>query len=85
MPCSNCWTMVPCFKCLVPTLLTMQGGSTTCLFQIALSLPTDLELWGNHGSFLPPLHQFIEIVFTLERQKLHMEGPDLEDFYIEVK
>lgn len=47
--------------------------------------PLDLELWGNHGSFLPPLHQFIEIVFTLERQKLHMEGPDLENFYIEVK
>ena len=47
--------------------------------------PLDLELWGDHGSFLPPLHQFIEIVFTLERQKLHMEGPDLENFYIEVK
>ena len=47
--------------------------------------PLDRELWGDHGSFLPrPLHHFLEIV-TLERRKLHMEGPDLENFYIEVK
>lgn len=50
MPCSNCWTMVPCFKFLVPTLLTMQGGSTTCLFQIALSLPT---VRVNDGKLIP--------------------------------